>query len=82
MLRETLNLSEVAADATHSLAYEFGIRNWLKEFLALRGKDSIMNLADKIGVNASALASLHNRLLRLVRFLSLKKMEVIIQLKR
>jgi len=67
MLRETLNLSEVAADATHSLAYEFGTRDWLKEFLALRGKDSIMNLADKIGVNSSALASLHNRLLRLVR---------------
>ena len=67
MLRETLNLSEVAADATHSLAYEFGYRNWLKEFLALRSKDSIMNLADKIGVNSSALASLHNRLLRLVR---------------
>jgi len=67
MLRETLNLSEVAADATHSLAYEFGARNWLKEFLALRGKDSIINLADKMSVNASALASLHNRLLRLVR---------------
>ena len=67
MLRETLNLSEVAADATHSLAYEFGPRNWLKEFLSLRGKDSIITLADKIGVNASALASLHNRLLRLVR---------------
>ena len=67
MLRETLNLSEVAADATHSLAYEFGTRDWLKEFLALQGKDSIMNLADKIGVNSSALASLHNRLLRLVR---------------
>lgn len=67
MLKETLNLSEVAADATHSLAYEFGPRNWLKEFLTLRGKDSIIQLADKIGVNASALASLHNRLLRLVR---------------
>ena len=33
MLRESLNLSEVAADAAYSLQRKLGARGWLKSFL-------------------------------------------------
>ena len=67
MLRETLNLSEVAADAAYSLQRHYGSRGWLKEFLALGVKD-VLELARDIGVNERALGTLYNRLSRLGRF--------------
>ena len=67
MLRETLNLSEVAADAAYSVAGHFGQERWLKQFLEL-GSQEIRELALAIGVNERALSTLHNRLRRLGRF--------------
>ena len=67
ILKETLNLSDVAADAAYSLHRHFG-RNWLQDFLSSKGREELGNLADLIGgVNANALSSLYNRLSRLER---------------
>jgi len=66
MLRETLNLSEAAADAAYSLNSKFGRRRWLKEFISLGG-DELRELASEMNVNDRALSTLHNRLSRLSR---------------
>ncbi len=67
MLRETLDLSDVAADAAYALQRHFGGKGWLREFLSLEGRESLFELANDIGVNGQALARLHNRLTRLQR---------------
>ena len=67
MLRESLNLSEVAADATYSLQREFGQKNWLKVFLEMSGGEEMRELASRINVNDRALSTLQNRLRRLMR---------------
>ena len=68
ILRETLDLSTVAAEAAYSLERHFGAGKWLKEFVFLDGRQSVAELANQLGVNVSALAALHNRLSRLQRF--------------
>ena len=68
MLRETLGLSDVAADAAYSLHRHYGAKRWLKEFLAQGGREEVRNLADVLNVNQSALITLQNRLARLQRF--------------
>ena len=68
LLRETLDLSEVAADAAYSLERHFGSSRWLRDFLSLDSKQNIFELAEEIGVNGNALARLKNRLDRLLRF--------------
>ncbi|MSQ41057.1 MAG: ATP-binding protein [Dehalococcoidia bacterium] len=65
-LRETLNLSDVAADAAHSLERHFSQRHWLQKFLDVTG-DDFSTLADTINVNESALSTLQRRLQRLQR---------------
>ena len=67
LLRETLNLSEVAADAAYSLEQHFGPR-WLKEFLEYPGGEEFGGLARDLNVNPGALGTLKNRLSRLRRF--------------
>ena len=67
ILKESLDLSDVAADAAYSLERHFGANRWLSEFLSQDGRQTIFELADQIGVNGNALASLHNRLSRLQR---------------
>ena len=67
LLRETLGLSEVAADAAYNLAGKFGQERWLGHFLELGGQD-LRELANDINVNERALSTLHNRLGRLKRF--------------
>ena len=67
LLRETLDLSEVAADAAYSLERHFGT-SWLQEFLSLSGRETIFELAESIGVNGNALSRLNNRLQRLNRY--------------
>ena len=66
MLRESLNLSEVAADATYSLQREFG-RKWLGTFLDMSGGEEMRDLASRLNVNDRALSTLQNRLRRLMR---------------
>ena len=66
LLRQTLDLSEVAADAAHSLRGYYG-KSWLSEFLGVSGRESISSLAEATGVNANALWSLKNRMHRLER---------------
>ena len=68
LLRDTLNLSEVAADAAYSLQRHFGPGRWLKEFIGLPGWQDVLELAKELGVNERALGTLHNRLSRLRRF--------------
>ncbi|MCI0880037.1 MAG: ATP-binding protein, partial [Chloroflexi bacterium] len=67
LLRETLNLSDVAASAAFNLQQHFGPREWLQRFLELQGP-AVNELATEIQVHPSALGSLHNRLSRLKRF--------------
>ena len=68
ILRETLDLSDVAADAVYSLERHFGAKRWLKEFLEYPGGNSLGDLAKELGVNDRALSTLKNRLARLQRF--------------
>ncbi len=68
ILRETLGLSSVAADAAHSLQRHFGAKKWLKEFLAVSGREEVRSLAESLSVNLNALIALQNRLSRLKRF--------------
>ena len=65
-LRENLDLSEIATQATHSLQQTLGRGNWLREFLKRR--DAISDLANQTGVPSQALSALHNRLSRLERY--------------
>ena len=68
MLRETLNLSEVAASAAFNLQQKLGQRDWMQQFLALERRDAVFELANEIQVQPNALGSLHNRLGRLKKF--------------
>ena len=67
MLRESLNLSEVAADAAYSLQRKFGAKGWLKSFLEISGGEEMRDLAQDLNVNDRALSTLQNRLRRLMR---------------
>ena len=68
LLRETLDLSDVAASACYNLQREFGQQNWMKEFLNRQGPD-IIELASRLNVQPQAMSALHNRLsTRLARF--------------
>ena len=68
VLRETLNLSEVAADAAYSLERRFGPKRWLKEFSEYPGGEALGELARELNVNDRALSTLKNRLSRMQRF--------------
>lgn len=68
MLRETLNLSEVAASAAFNLQQKFGQRDWMGQFLGLEGQSALFELATQIQVQPYALGALYNRLTRLKRF--------------
>ena len=68
LLRETLNLSEVAASAAHNLQQKFGQRDWMKNFLALEGRSDVAQLAQDLGVQPQALGSLLNRLRNIARY--------------
>ena len=68
MLRETLNLSDVAAGAAYNLERKFGSGRWMKAFLDLDGRDAVFELANEIQVQPQALLALSSRLNRLKRF--------------
>ncbi|MDP3063364.1 MAG: ATP-binding protein, partial [Chloroflexota bacterium] len=68
LLRETLNLSDVAAAAAYNLEGKWGEGKWLGAFLALGGANAVSELAEELNVNQQALRTLHNRLSRLQRF--------------
>ena len=68
MLRETLNLSDVAASGAFNLQQKFGQREWMRRFLDLEGRDAVFDLAAEVQVQPHALAALYNRLSRLKRF--------------
>ncbi len=72
LLRQTLNLSEVAAAAAYDLERKFGRKKWLQAFLGLAGRQEVYELANEIGVNTAALATLHNRLSQLKRYAFMK----------
>ena len=68
LLRETLNLSPVAASAAFNLRERFGQDSWLKDFLTVGRQGSLLELAGELEVNAGALRALYNRLGRLTRY--------------
>ena len=68
LLRETLNLSDVAASAAFNLQQHFGQQRWMQDFLSLSGQDAIFEMAREIQVQPHALGALYNRLTRLKRF--------------
>ena len=67
LLRETLDLTSVAADAAYSLEAHFGPKRWFRAFIGMSG-EATNELASEINVNSSALAALRRRLERLTRF--------------
>ena len=67
LLRETLDLTSIAADAAYSLEAHFGPSRWFSAFISLSG-EATNELASEINVNGSALAALRRRLERLTRF--------------
>ena len=68
MLRETLNVSDVAASAAFNLQQRFGQHEWMRTFLEHEGRDSLLELANDVQVQSAALGALYNRLTRLKRF--------------
>ena len=76
-LQETLNLSDVAADAAYAVERRYGQKQWLSTFLALSGResegrnertiDNFSTLASEINVHEGALSTLQRRLRRLER---------------
>ena len=66
LLRETLNLSEVAAQAAHSLRLELG-EEWLQRFLNMKGEE-ILELARQNVAHQQSLNALHRQLSRLNRY--------------
>ena len=68
LLRETLNLSEVAASAAYNLQQRFGKQEWMQRFLALEDRGAVFDLAADVQVQPHALSALYNRLSRLQRF--------------
>lgn len=67
VLRDLLNLSEVAASTAWNLERRYGSGDWLRTFLALSGAE-VGELANEIGVNLAALQTLHRRLSAWSRF--------------
>ena len=68
LLRETLNLSDVAASSAFNLEQKFGPGKWMETFLDLEDRAAVFELAAEIQVQPNALGSLYNRLTRLRRF--------------
>ena len=68
LLRETLNLSDVAASSAFNLEQKFGPGKWMEAFLDLEDRAAVFDLAAEIQVQPNALGSLYNRLTRLRRF--------------
>ena len=67
VLRDLLNLSEVAAATAWNLERHYGRSDWLRAFLALNGAD-VGELANELGVNLAALQTLYRRLSAWSRF--------------
>ena len=67
VLRDLLNLSEVAAATAWNLERHYGRGDWLRAFLALSGAE-VGELANDLGVNLAALQTLHRRLSAWGRF--------------
>ena len=67
VLRDLLNLSDVAAATAWNLERHYGAGDWLRSFLALSGAE-VGELANEMGVNLAALQTLHRRLATWGRF--------------
>ena len=67
LLRESLNLSDVAASAAYNLREKYGEERWLKEFLNVGKSGSLLELAEELQINAGALRALYNRMGRFTR---------------
>ncbi|MQF64646.1 ATP-binding protein [SAR202 cluster bacterium AC-409-J13_OGT_754m] len=66
LLRETLNLSDIAADAAYTLERVLGPKKWLQRFLEME-IDEVYEKAVAWNIHAQSARSLHNRLSRFKR---------------
>jgi len=62
LLKEMLDLTDVAVGVPYRLARHFKGRKWLEEFLAVEGKDALNELAESLGEHEATVAALHRRL--------------------
>ena len=67
LLRETLNLSDIATSYSYPLQQEWG-RGWVSTLLGEDSRDALDEVAVKYSMNHQALGALRNRLQRLHRF--------------
>tara|TARA_A100001037_G_scaffold306670_1_gene353861 strand:+ start:673 stop:2304 length:1632 start_codon:yes stop_codon:yes gene_type:complete len=68
LLRESLNLSDVAVNAAYFLEQKYGARKWFESFIGLNGTEEVYELAQELGVAPQALRALYERLNRFKRF--------------
>ena len=68
LLRESLNLSDVAVNAAYFLEQKYGSREWFEKFIGLNGTEEVYELAQELGVAPQALRALYERLNRFKRF--------------
>lgn len=68
LLRESLNLSDVAVNASYFLEQKYGARQWFEKFISLNGTEEVYELAQELGVAPQALRALYERLNRFKRF--------------
>lgn len=67
LLRETLNLTELAAESAFNLQRKWR-DSWLQRFLETGESGGLPELAEELAVNPASLRALYNRLERLKRF--------------
>ena len=67
LLRETLNLTESAAEAVYQLAREFGEKGWLERFFSLSAGDETRELLERLHIHEGSYRNLRRGLERLRR---------------
>jgi DNA helicase HerA-like ATPase len=62
LLRQTLNLSELAVEATYQLARRFGERKWMESALSLENNEETRQLLDSLHIHEASFGNLRRGL--------------------
>jgi uncharacterized protein len=62
LLRQTLNLTEPAVEATYQLARRFGDRNWLEAALSMENSEETRNLLESLNIHEASFGNLRRGL--------------------
>jgi len=62
LLRQTLNLTEAAVEATYQLARRFGDRKWIQTILNLEDSDASRELLEKMNIHEATYRNLRRDL--------------------